>query len=237
MRSYRAIGIDSAPRTARSGRRRRRAARPWPSSRTATGVADVPFDHLLRPRGARAWRARRGRRRAPAINRYLQAEQKGRLVQSVKSFLAAELTETQIYNHTYTIQDLIASSSASSSPKPPSGSAPLEGPVVLGRPVRFAGAEGEEDDAFALGTPPTARRRGGLRRIVPSSSSRSPRRSSTSAPRPRRARPDRRLRRRHERLHARSPRARPRATGAAILGNDGIGLAGDAFDSRVVRQV
>src|SRR5688572_23442785 len=44
-----------------------------------------------------------------AIRRYLEAEQKGRLIQSVKSFLASRsFTETQIFTHTYTIQELIA---------------------------------------------------------------------------------------------------------------------------------
>src|SRR5262245_30687882 len=38
-----------------------------------------------------------------AIGRYLEAEQKGRFIQSIKSFLASRsFTETQIYTHVYT---------------------------------------------------------------------------------------------------------------------------------------
>ena len=86
-----------------------------------------------------------------AISSYLDADSKGRLILSIKSYLASRLfTSTQINGRYYTLEDLIAiilrrlrttvveqfDTSATS--------------VVLGRPVRFAGADTEADEALAL---------------------------------------------------------------------------------------
>ena len=86
-----------------------------------------------------------------AINEYLEADTKGRLIVSIKSYLASSLfTSTSINGRNYALEDLIAiilrrlrtavmqqfNTSASQ--------------VVLGRPVRFAGAENEEHEALAL---------------------------------------------------------------------------------------
>ncbi len=61
-----------------------------------------------------------------------------------------------------------------------------------------------------------------------------------SAPRARRAHPDRRLRRRHQRLHDhldRTRRAPPRTQASDIIGTDGVPIAGDAFDKRIIRNL
>jgi hypothetical chaperone protein len=86
-----------------------------------------------------------------AISSYLDADTKGRLILSIKSYLASRLfTSTQINGRYYTLEDLIAiilrrlrttvieqfGISATS--------------VVLGRPVRFAGADTEADETLAL---------------------------------------------------------------------------------------
>jgi len=86
-----------------------------------------------------------------AISSYLEADTKGRLILSVKSYLGSRLfTSTQINGRYYTLEDLIAiilrrlrttvieqfGVSATS--------------VVIGRPVRFAGAETEVDETLAL---------------------------------------------------------------------------------------
>lgn len=86
-----------------------------------------------------------------AINSYLEADTKGRLILSIKSYLASRLfTSTQINGRFYTLEDLIAiilrrlrttiieqfGVSATS--------------VVLGRPVRFAGADTAADETLAL---------------------------------------------------------------------------------------
>jgi hypothetical chaperone protein len=89
-----------------------------------------------------------------AINSYLEDDTKGRLVLSIKSYLGSRLfTSTQINGRYYTLEDLIAiilrrlrttvieqfGVSATS--------------VVLGRPVRFAGAENQADETLALSRP------------------------------------------------------------------------------------
>ena len=86
-----------------------------------------------------------------AINSYLEDDTKGRLILSVKSYLASRLfTSTQVNGRFYTLEDLIAiilrrlrttvieqfGVSATS--------------VVIGRPVRFAGADDEVDETLAL---------------------------------------------------------------------------------------
>src|SRR5919108_4789334 len=44
-----------------------------------------------------------------AIERYLAADEKGRLIQSLKSFLASRLfTSTNVFGRQYTLEDLIA---------------------------------------------------------------------------------------------------------------------------------
>jgi hypothetical chaperone protein len=86
-----------------------------------------------------------------AISSYLEADTKGRLILSIKSYLASDLfTSTQINGRYYTLEDLIAiilrrlrttvieqfGISATS--------------AVIGRPVRFAGADTETEEALAL---------------------------------------------------------------------------------------
>lgn len=86
-----------------------------------------------------------------AINAYLDAETKGRLIVSIKSYLASSLfTATSIGGRFYTLEDLIAiilrrlRTAAMKQFGTPASR------VVLGRPVRFSGAENEKDEALAL---------------------------------------------------------------------------------------
>lgn len=86
-----------------------------------------------------------------AIETYLNAEEKGRLIQSLKSHLPSRtLTGTAIFGRNYRVEELIARmvkdlrTSAETQWNRPIRSA------VVGRPVRFVGAESEEDDAFAV---------------------------------------------------------------------------------------
>jgi hypothetical chaperone protein len=100
------------------------------------------------------------------INAYLDAETKGRLIVSIKSYLASSLfTATSIEGRFYTLEDLVAiilrrlrmaamqqfNTSASR--------------VVLGRPVRFSGAENEKDEALALDRLRSAAELAGFQRI------------------------------------------------------------------------
>jgi hypothetical chaperone protein len=102
-----------------------------------------------------------------AISSYLEADSKGRLILSIKSYLGSPLfTSTQINGRSYTLEDLIAiilrrlrtavieqfSISATS--------------VVIGRPVRFAGAENEADETLALNRLRSAADRAGFSEVT-----------------------------------------------------------------------
>jgi len=86
-----------------------------------------------------------------AISSYLEADTKGRLILSIKSYLASRLfTSTQINGRYFTLEDLIAiilrrlRTTVVEQFGVPATS------VVLGRPVRFAGADNEVDETLAL---------------------------------------------------------------------------------------
>src|SRR5215510_2832337 len=77
-----------------------------------------------------------------AIERYLAADEKGRLIQSLKSFLASRLfTSTAVYERTYSVEDLITIilRDLRSQADPQVGGFDGAG-VVVGRPVRYSNA-------------------------------------------------------------------------------------------------
>ncbi|HEY2458363.1 MAG TPA: Hsp70 family protein [Candidatus Acidoferrum sp.] len=84
------------------------------------------------------------------IEHYLAADHKGRLIQSLKSFLSnRNLQGTDIFNRKHTIEDLIARILRDLREK---AAAQFGAPIstaVVGRPVRFVGAENDEDDRYA----------------------------------------------------------------------------------------
>jgi hypothetical chaperone protein len=87
-----------------------------------------------------------------AIEHYLADEGKGRFIQSLKSHLSSRsLTGTAIFGHHYTLEVLISRilGDLRQHAERQLGS-PIRNATV-GRPVRFVGAESEEDEAFALG--------------------------------------------------------------------------------------
>ena len=86
-----------------------------------------------------------------AISSYLEADTKGRLIVSIKSYLASSLfTSTNIDGRNYTLEDLIAiilrrlRTAAMQQFDVPASR------LVLGRPVNFAGAETTGDETLAL---------------------------------------------------------------------------------------
>lgn len=86
-----------------------------------------------------------------AINSYLDADTKGRLILSIKSYLASRLfTSTQINGRFYTLEDLIAIILRQLRTTVIEQFGVTATSVVLGRPVRFAGAETEADETLAL---------------------------------------------------------------------------------------
>ena len=86
-----------------------------------------------------------------AIERYLAADGHGRLILSTKSHLASRsFRATQIFTAVYTLEQLIGLIAAALRA---GGEAQLGGRadrLVVGRPVRFAGADTPEDDAAAV---------------------------------------------------------------------------------------
>jgi len=86
---------------------------------------------------------------APAIARYVDSGGEGRLVQSIKSHLASEsFGKTMILGRRYTLDDMIAAYL-----RQLRAAAPIDlgTRCVIGRPVRYWGAETDADDERALG--------------------------------------------------------------------------------------
>ncbi|HEU4796062.1 MAG TPA: Hsp70 family protein [Pyrinomonadaceae bacterium] len=86
-----------------------------------------------------------------AINAYLDAETKGRLIVSIKSYLASRLfTTTSISGRSYSLEELIAIILRRLRTSAMEQFNTEASRVVLGRPVRFSGAENAKDEALAL---------------------------------------------------------------------------------------
>ena len=86
-----------------------------------------------------------------AISSYLEADTKGRLILSIKSYLASRLfTSTVVNGRHYTLEDLIAIILRQLRNAVIDQFGVSANSVVLGRPVRFAGAESEADEKLAL---------------------------------------------------------------------------------------
>lgn len=93
-----------------------------------------------------------------ALERYLEAEEKGRLIQSLKAYLADRRFDgTGVFSQHYTLEDMIAligrhlltDATALRTGTGTRNWNPSR--VVVGRPVNFSSAETAEDNEFALG--------------------------------------------------------------------------------------
>jgi hypothetical chaperone protein len=86
-----------------------------------------------------------------AIQNYLNAKAPGRLIQSTKSYLASRLfTQTQIFGETFSLEDLIAILLRYLRKSAEEQCGDLGATLVVGRPVHFSGAKSDEDDKFAV---------------------------------------------------------------------------------------
>ena len=86
------------------------------------------------------------------IERYLAAETKGRLIQSLKSFLSSRLLEsTEVFGKRRTVEELIARILQDLRERAERQFGIRIVSAVAGRPVRFVGSANESDDAFAEG--------------------------------------------------------------------------------------
>jgi hypothetical chaperone protein len=165
----------------------------------------------------------------PAIARYLETEGEGRLVQSIKSHLAsASFSRTYIFGRPWQIDDMIAAYLRQIRAASP---ADLGSRAVVGRPVRYWGAEGADDDARALGRMREALAKAGFDEVV-----------FEYEPVGAAARYAARLD--HEELivvadfgGGTTDFTAVRVPSGQVLATGGIGVSGDAFDARVIDAV
>ncbi len=175
------------------------------------------------------------------IEHYLHAEHKGRLIQSLKSYLTSRtLTGTEVFGRRYSIEDLISRILTDLRLQAEQQFSQPIRHATVGRPVRFVGADSTEDDAFALERLREAFTHAGFESVdfemEPIAAAYSY--ESTLD---------------HDELiligdfgggtsdfsllHV-GPGIRARGrTAQDLLGNSGLGLAGDAFDARIVRKL
>src|SRR5688572_17404771 len=94
-----------------------------------------------------------------ALEHYLEAEEKGRLIQSLKAYLGDRRFDgTSVFGKHYSLEEMIALivrhlliDSGGLTPAISRGSDPVvPSRVVVGRPVHFSNAQNDEDDEFAL---------------------------------------------------------------------------------------
>jgi hypothetical chaperone protein len=176
-----------------------------------------------------------------AIERYLEASEKGRLVQSLKSHLSSRsLTGTEVFGKRYRLEELLARMIGDLRSH---AERQFERPIrhaVVGRPVRFVGAETEQDDDFAVSRLRDAFLIAGFEHVDFEM-------EPIAAAYAYEATLD------HDELILIGdfgggtsdfsllrvgPSVRQRGrTPADLLGNSGVGLAGDAFDARLIRKL
>ena len=176
-----------------------------------------------------------------AIEHYLQTDEKGRLVQSLKSHLASRtLTGKEVFGRRYRLEELV---SRMLSDLRKHAAHQFKHPVrtaVVGRPVRFVGAETEEDQEFAVSRLRAAFALAGFEHVDFEM-------EPVAAAYTYEATLD------HEELLLIGdfgggtsdfsllrvgPEVRRRGRSQKdLLGNSGVGLAGDAFDARIIRKL
>ena len=193
------------------------------------------------------YKTREGMKRAhsltgpAAIEHYLQTDEKGRLVQSLKSHLSSRtLTGTEVFGRRYKLEELI---SRMLSDLRKHTASQFEKPIrnaMVGRPVRFVGAETDEDQEFAVARLRAAFALAGFEHVDFEM-------EPVAAAYTYESTLD------HEELILIGdfgggtsdfsllrvgPEVRKRGrTPNDLLGNSGVGLAGDAFDARIIRKL
>lgn len=86
-----------------------------------------------------------------AIERYLDADEKGRLIQSLKSHLSSRtLSGTEIFGRRHRLEELITRIVSDLRKRAEEQFTHPVKRATVGRPVRFVGADSEEEDDFAV---------------------------------------------------------------------------------------
>ena len=176
-----------------------------------------------------------------AIQSYLHARMPGRLIQSTKSYLASRLfSQTQIFNQTFSLEDLIGIllRYLRKSAAPQFGD--LGAKLVVGRPVHFSGTKNQADDDFAVERLRKAFANAGFDAVQ-------------FLPEPVAAAYKYRHSLDHDELvliadfgggtsdfslvALKPKQATTNELSDQVIGNDGVGIAGDTFDSKLVRHL
>jgi hypothetical chaperone protein len=179
-----------------------------------------------------------------AIERYLDADGTGRLIQSLKSYLADRAFEsTNVFGRVYSLVELLSFlvRALRSHAEPQLGA--LGPRIVVGRPVHFSSGQGDDDDAFAESRLRAAITAAGFEEVVFEY-------EPVAAAYYYESRLD------HDELVLIAdfgggtsdfslvrvgPGARKEAAAAGgakrILGTDGVGLAGDALDAKILHNL
>ncbi len=166
---------------------------------------------------------------SPAIARYLETGGEGRLVQSIKSHLASEsFSRTSIFGRRWQLEDMIAAFLRQIRAAAP---VDLGTRAVVGRPVRYWGAETPEDDARALARMRDALGKAGFDDVV-----------FEYEPVGAAARYAARLERDEQIVVAdfgggTTDFSVVRVPSGTVLATGGIGVSGDAFDARVIDAI
>ena len=176
-----------------------------------------------------------------AIEQYLSADVKGRLIQSLKSFLSSRnLHSTEVFGRRHTIEDLIARILKDLRKKAEHQFGIKIKSAVVGRPVHFVGAEKPEDDIYAEGRLRSAFESAGYESVEFEM-------EPIAAAHYYESTLD------HDELiligdfgggtsdfslvHV-GPTVRDRdGLSGSIVGNAGVGIAGDAFDAKIIRHL
>src|SRR5215470_3037920 len=166
---------------------------------------------------------------APAIARYLETEGDGRLIQSIKSHLAsAAFSRTAIFGRRWQIDDMIAAYLRQVRAAAPFD---LGRRAVVGRPVRYWGAESTDDDDRAVSRMRDAMAKAGFDEVV-----------FEYEPVGAAARYAESLDREEQIVVAdfgggTTDFSVVRVPSGAVLATGGIGVSGDAFDARVIDAI
>lgn len=176
-----------------------------------------------------------------ALEKYFETGGNGRLLQSLKSFLTSALfTSTTVFGRTLTLEELISIVLIQLRREVEAQHGPIASKIVMGRPVRFVGDEGDDEEALPLRRLRKAAAMAGFDDVTfefePVAAAHSYERTLD-----------------HDELVlvgdfgggtsdfclvrlGPSRRADRALRDKAILGTEGVGLAGDAFDGEIVRH-
>jgi hypothetical chaperone protein len=175
------------------------------------------------------------------IERYLGADDKGRLIQSLKSFLSSRsLKTTEIFGRHFKLEELIANILRDLRVQAEKQfGLPVRG-VVVGRPVTFVGAESAEDNLYATGRLKLSFEKAGFEQV-------SFEYEPVAAAYHYESTLD------HDELiligdfgggtsdfsllRVGPSRSRRHGDSGGVLGSEGLPLAGDAFDAKIVRHL